>query len=321
MSPKQYVAIAVANAKGLDKQPWEERINWVKDNYSNLEQLEPKDSDKFLYRKGVKALRDSDMGKEVQYIMDLDCTNSGCQLMAVLAKNSITAINSNVLGTSRNDVYGKIMENIGDAGLTRKQVKEATIPALYGSIAEPKKLLGDNTPEYHAFQKGLNAAVPALKFLSKVCRMAWRDDVTHYGWILPDGSEVKIPNLGVKKLRVELENTSFVYQYKDLECNDNYIPLLVAIIHSIDGYIAREMVRRAKAQGFQLAHIHDSWWTQPCNFNRVRENYQQLLIKIAQSDLLNEILKSVNPDMPNIRFTQSELDMWKGIEEAEYFLS
>ena len=65
----------------------------------------------------------------------------------------------------------------------------------------------------------------------------------------------------------------------------------------------------------------DSFWTQPYNFNMVRANYRDLLIEIAQSNLLNEILKSVNPDMPNIRFTQSELDMWKGIEEAEYFLS
>lgn len=253
---KQYVAIAVANAKGLDKKTWDERIQWVKDNYLVLEQLEPTDSDKFLYRKAVKALRDSDMGKEIRYIMDLDCTNSGVQIMACLAKNSVSAINSNVLGASRNDVYGKIMEGIGDAGLTRKQVKEATIPALYGSVAEPKKLLGDGTPEYHAFQKGLSSAVPALKFLSKVCRMAWRDNITHYGWTLPDGAEVRIPNLGITKMRVELENTSFVYQYKSLECNDNYIPLLVNIIHSVDGWIAREMVRKAKSQGFQLAHIH-----------------------------------------------------------------
>jgi hypothetical protein len=39
-NPKQFVAIAVANAKGMDKLKWNERIQWVKDNYDNLELLE-----------------------------------------------------------------------------------------------------------------------------------------------------------------------------------------------------------------------------------------------------------------------------------------
>lgn len=56
----------------------------------------------------------------------------------------------------------------------------------------------------------------------------------------------------------ELEHVTFSYRFESNQPSDNYRPLAPRIIHSIDGYVVREMVKRAKELGFQLAHIHDA---------------------------------------------------------------
>jgi hypothetical protein len=77
-NPKQYLAIDIANNADMDKLLFEERIQWVKDNYNQLEGLEPTSNKlKFLYRKSVKALRDTDKGKSTEHLISLDSVNSG----------------------------------------------------------------------------------------------------------------------------------------------------------------------------------------------------------------------------------------------------
>lgn len=320
-SPIEYLAIGIANAKGLDKMLWKDRISWVKDNKANLEDLEPEGSDKFLYRKGVRALRLTEKGIPVNYIMDLDATNSGVQVMGAITKCTTSAYNSNVLGKSRNDVYGKIMDGIHGVSLTRKEVKEAAIPALYGSRAEPSALLGEDSPELKAFWEGLYSAVPALKFLSQLGKNLWNADAIEHSWTLPDGHRAICRNILKSKFKVNLQDgNSFYYEYKDIGYSENYIPLIVNIIHSIDAYIAREMVRRAKRQGFQLAHIHDSYWSHPKWMNHVRHNYIEILLDLAKSDILNNIAGEIKPGY-KINFSDTENNMWKGIIDSEYALS
>lgn len=71
---KQYLAIDIANNFGLDKETWDNRIQWVKDNYQDLEQFEDQADEKFLFSKGVKTLRRVDKGEPTGFIMGLDAT-------------------------------------------------------------------------------------------------------------------------------------------------------------------------------------------------------------------------------------------------------
>ena len=329
-NPKQYVAIAVANAKGMDKLKWNERIQWVKDNYDNLELLEPTNTDKFLYRKAVRALKTEG---PIKYIMDLDACNSGVQVMSVLGKDIASANASNVLGQNRNDVYTTILENLNGISLTRQQVKDATIPALYGSIAEPKKLLGEDTPEYNAFQKALGKAVPVLKNLSEVFKYVWNSEAEYHTWTTPDGHVVRCPSTEVVSTKLSTEwfngsdsiTTSINLEWKKVQPSENHIPLLVNYIHSYDGYIVREMIRRANQQGFQVAHIHDSFWAMPQYMNHVRWNYICILSELAREDHLNRNIEEINPNFRKkyglITYKKEEQDMWKHILDSEYPLS
>lgn len=87
----------------------------------------------------------------------------------------------------------------------------------------------------------------------------------------------------------------------------------------MDGYISREMVRRANNLGFQLAHIHDSYWTHPKYMNQVRELYKELLIEIAKSNLLEDILYQLTGGKIVLEYSHPEL--WEDMLDAEYMLS
>ena len=73
----EYVLISIANAYGLDKLLFEDRIQWVKDNYAQLEQLADKADVKPLYMKAVHELRNVVAGKPTGHIVQLDATCSG----------------------------------------------------------------------------------------------------------------------------------------------------------------------------------------------------------------------------------------------------
>ena len=317
----QYLAISLANQAGKDKLTWDKRIEWTITNESNLENLVPTgNKEKFLYLKALKAFRDIQNNKPVKYIMDLDASNSGVQLMAALLKCRVSANNSNVIGQDRNDLYGRVKDSITGVSLTRTQVKEACIPALYGSILEPMKLLGDGE-EFQQFFKGLYTAVPALKFLTELFKGLWNPEALSHEWTLPDGHKAFCPTLVGKKAQLTIGGAKFNYLWEDNCPDSNSTPLMVNIIHSFDGYIAREMVRRANDQGWQLAHIHDSFWTQLGNLNQMRMNYRDILMDITKEDYLNAVCKEINPSFSGLVFDEEELNLWKEVKDTEYPLS
>lgn len=319
-NPMQYLAISIANAKGLDKDSWKDRIQWVKENADSLEELEPEGSDKFVYRKAVKAFRLAEAKVATGYIMDLDATNSGMQVMAVLGKCAKSAKTCNVINTGkREDLYGAIMDKLEGTNITRQQVKDAVIPMLYGSKAEPKKLFGEDTPELEAFYKAIHQACPILQDMQMLASSLWNPEATEHSFTMPDGHRVILPTLVQNNYRVRIGDSRVSYKCTEIGTSDSGISLLANIIHAVDGYIAREMVRRAKKQGFQLAHIHDSFWASPKYMDLVRHNYVCILTELAKSNLLSDIITELTGEEPELEFDNP--DMWKDVMNAEYALS
>ena len=81
------------------------------------------------------------------------------------------------------------------------------------------------------------------------------------------------------------------------------------------------MVRKANDQGWQLAHIHDSFWTQLPNLNQMRMNYRDILVDITKSDYLNAVCKEINSSFSGLVFDEEELNLWKEVKDTEYCLS
>ena len=79
------------------------------------------------------------------------------------------------------------------------------------------------------------------------------------------------------------------------------------------------MVRMADSQGFQLAHIHDSFWASPNHMNKVRSKYTEILADLANSNALSTFIKDVTGD--TLMLVKDSNDLSKDILNSEYALS
>lgn len=89
------------------------------------------------------------------------------------------------------------------------------------------------------------------------------------------------------------------------------------VIHSIDGYIAREMVRKAP---FELAHIHDCFLFNPNHLQQVSALYREIMANIAKSDIFADILRQITGNS-SLQITKLSNDLDQDILKSSYMLS
>tara|TARA_B110000459_G_C16424294_1_gene408878 strand:- start:491 stop:841 length:351 start_codon:yes stop_codon:yes gene_type:complete len=104
--------------------------------------------------------------------------------------------------------------------------------------------------------------------------------------------------------------------YKQQKSN-NFRSLCPNIIHSIDGYVAREMIRKAP---FQLSHIHDCFVFSPDHLQEVAQLYREIMAEIARSSILQDILRQLTGDA-NLVITKYSNNLDEAILDSSYMLS
>lgn len=323
----QYLYIDIANAFGLDKEVWEERIKWTSVNEHKLEALIDDAEDRFLFAKAVNALRVSQDMEPSGHMMGLDSTASGLQIMACLIGCHDTARNVNLINTgNREDVYAKValtMNELCADEITKKEIKTPLMTTFYGSMAQPKRIFGEGTTELAAFYETLNHELKgAMEVLADI-QSCWQGNNLFHKFALPDGHVAKIKVMVAvdKKIEVdELDHATFTHRALINEPVAFGISLCANIVHAIDGYIVRQMVRKANAQGFELVTIHDNFLASPNNMNEVRQNYIDIMVSIANSDLLQSILRQVTNNN-ELTFTKYSDNLGEQIANSEYALS
>ena len=117
----------------------------------------------------------------------------------------------------------------------------------------------------------------------------------------------------------ELDHRTFTYRYNKQQPSENYRSLVANIVHSVDGYVAREMVRRCHAMGIELVHIHDCFVFSPDYLQFVTETYREVLAHIADSDLLSDILSEISGEYVPVEKLSD--DLYLDILGSEYMLS
>lgn len=89
-SPIEYICIDIANCVGPqgdmlgDKDTFENRIQWVKDNVHQLSSFEDKADDKYQFIKAVHALQETLKGNAIGHTVALDAICSGISLMSAM---------------------------------------------------------------------------------------------------------------------------------------------------------------------------------------------------------------------------------------------
>ena len=307
--------IAIANHAGKDKLTWSKRINWVsKQNISKIKWKEP-----ILGRKAIRALKDTKNSKPTGYVMSIDATSSGIQIMAVLSGCDKTAklvncINPNV----RYDLYttvAKLMNKKLTKPVLRKIMKKVVMTHFFNSTLMPKTLL--SSEELIVFYEVMEGLLPGAEKIMHTINNCWNYNEDYHAWIMPDKHTVYIPV--VESVDGIYSDSEFgkipLRTYHKIKSN-NYRSLCPNVIHSIDGYIAREMVRRCK---FQLSHVHDCFVFNPNYLQKVTETYKQIMAEIAKSNLLANILSQITKS--TITFNKDSNDLDQHILNSNYMLS
>jgi hypothetical protein len=225
-----------------------------------LEALATDAKDIPLYRKAVFALRDALAGIPSGFIMGLDATASGPQMLAVLTGCMKTARRVNLIATGkREDLYLSMAICMG-LGITRDIIKNPLMVTFYNSKAEPKKVFGDDTPEYIKFMETLTDELPGAMLGMQTINNFWNPETPAQVWVQLDGMVCHVNVKTQCKTVVEVEEigSSFTYIWDELGASSYGISLPANLIQSFDALVVREMKRRCNYNPMEIRTLSNA---------------------------------------------------------------
>ena len=164
----------------------------------------------------------------------------------------------------------------------------------------------------------MEGLLPGAEDVMETINSCWNSDAAPHTWMMPDGHTVYVPVVegqNVTYADPELGDIPLRYYYQTP--SDNYRSLCPNLIHSIDGYVAREMIRRCD---FQLSHIHDCFVFSPDHLQEVADTYRDIMAEVARSDIFQDILRQLTGDT-HITVTKYSNDLDIAILNSSYMLS
>jgi len=321
----EYLKIDIANCFGLDKEVWKDRISWTDAKLGQLESLDTIAENPILFRKAVRALRAVKRGEKTNHIMGLDATASGIQIMGAMSGCFNTALSVNLIDSGiRQNFYGSVatyMNTLPGVNVTTDIVKKPVMTVFYGSTEQPKSVFGEG-PELVAFYQALREKATGAYDLMGLFQGYWNPAAEYHTWTLPDGHIARVPVTQTieKDLEIdELDHMRFAYRTKVLCPKAQSRALAANIVHSVDGWIVRQMVQASHEQGFWLAPIHDCFFASPNNMNKVRDNYVKILACLAQGNLIESILYEISGYY--VPYIKHSSNLHTHILNSEYALS
>lgn len=306
-STREYIQIAKANAYGLDKLSWEERL----EREPTLEVDDAKEP--FQFMKAERALYEYDHEIPSGYIMSLDATNSVLQIMAVLTGCTSTAELCNLIGDERKDAYGYVADLMG---LSRDDLKDPVMTHYYGSVKVPLETLGEE--KLNQFYQILRQVFTGPEEFLGISLELWNSNALEHSWTLPDGHRAVCKVMVSESRKFPMiggQNMGFVTKVNKAKKND--VSLAANIIHSIDGYIAREMVRRCHEKEIDILLIHDCFYGRPQHMNFIRECYLNIMIELARSTIYSQIVQEISGNR-HWFYKKIDRDLYRKMATAEY---
>lgn len=298
----EWLLIDIANRFGLDQSKWQQRLDWalnhLKDNSwpANEEAKEP-----FMYAKARMELGKARMGLPSGHVVGLDANSSGLQILACLTGCHTTAKHVGLIDTGKLEkVYKLVAETMNTQFGTNYSGADCKSPVMthfYGSKEEPKNTFGEDTEELKAFYAALEEIAPGPCEAMRDMLASWQPYEPYHCWTLPDGFEVVKPvsEMVDSKIEVdELGHATFTHRMEVFQGTEQGLSIAADVTHSVDAYVVREMVRRAREDGgFTVLTIHDEFKCLPAYVNLMRMYYREILAEIAESDLLSDIISQI----------------------------
>ena len=184
------------------------------------------------------------------------------QILACLTGDTQTAALCNVIPNpagDRMDAYTALYIELGkQAGIkltaSRDDVKRAIMTSFYTSEAEPRRVFGEGEVLEHFYQT-LRTNCPGAWELNESFMSFWNPNAEHHVWTLPDGFFVKIKVVGKTTQAAFFDGVRYEVPVKVVSPQPTGRSLGANIVHSLDGMIVREMVRRCDYNPQQIQEL------------------------------------------------------------------
>lgn len=307
--------IDLANHCGLDKANYDVRVKAVKESYDTTSVNNGKVKKPLLARKNLNAREEAIANDYISdYVVGVDATASGMQILAILANCSETAKLTNLTDISTcYDIYGEACQKILEhtkSDLEISDIRDIVKKALMTRGYNSRKQVEDALDEL--FLKGIKLTLQKLISILdisdkvKACKDAMNnvlistfsklpDSEQIVRYTMPDGFVVEFANIRKASIPCYRKLYHFTYKFDRLGWDKklNWRALAPNLVHSIDAYICREMIRRCS---FQIVTIHDCFYCHPNNVLAMRKQYIKLLKEIQSMNMLEYICKQINPE-------------------------
>lgn len=324
-----WLKVDLANAFGLDKETWDNRVSFIEQNIdsmlSNPVEWESKADEPLLFRGSLEAYRKALKTGETNHIVRLDATCSGPQLMSVVMRDVEGMKLLNVLGDdTRWDYYTEVAKATYEATKDskiwgenpnwsdiRNQTKKASMTYWYNSESKPQEFFGKDTKELKEYYKVLDTLTKGACALKKKINACWRNDVLVNEWTMPDKHTVYCPVRHQKKSRIEVKEMkggTAVFNFISTVIQageDEKRSLCPNLVHSIDGWVLRNITTMLKEQDIALSPIHDSFGVHPNHCDTLRKCYRTTLARLYREDWIDKALsqiveQEVKVERPNV---------------------
>jgi hypothetical protein len=308
----------LASHFGLDKIAYRDRIQAVNNGLcSDI----TKAKEPILATKTLQMLQRAKIGRPFDGTVNIDATNSGFQILAIATGDAELAKWTNLTDSSKAyDYYAfaasKITNDMDEIRTIRPYLKKALMGVAYNSEALPREMgvkiaeiLG-KTKMFCLSKEWRNAITiskPVAELQSKlngiICRLGQKaslqsdKDKFIIRWTMPDGFKVEMPLKKTKSISMLTEafRGNFMFNALGWDKQKNYRGLVPNIIHSIDGYVCRQVIRNAAAKGIKVLSIHDCFIVHPSYASVVKRLYTIELKKLNRMNIIDYIIKQIDP--------------------------
>ena len=200
--------------------------------------------------------------KPIGTVISEDGTASGPQNLGAAFNDKFEAMLTNVIPGDKGDwryniyteVFQLMLKVLGqNVYVDYEDFKRAVMTAFYSSTYVPKVCLGTDgferdpnkfSKEYKVFLQVMEICCPVIWKLNELVRKAWKDNVTRYSWMMPDGFHVEFPVKVTSQGYLELDEDKYVTSWIQEGTKKHGKSLMAILAHSLDAMDKREMERR-----------------------------------------------------------------------------
>lgn len=258
LSPLEYLQCEVAckHDKKFEKETWADRIAHFKTLNLDDPKITKGASNPIGLKAAILGYKEAAAGNPTGYMISLDAASSGLQLLSLLVSCEKSF---NLCGgdpTHCKSAYQAIYEAMGiSERLTYKQVKQACMTAFYGSTATPEAVFGDHI---ELFYETMERMAPGAWDLNQGLQDLWTMfTASDYSWVLPDNFHAYIETKKSELVPFSFLNTTYKMVKKINGRPDFHKGLGPNVIHSVDGFIVREMFRRCSYDPKTITRVKD----------------------------------------------------------------